>query len=297
MIPPYPEFIPLSLDDRTVLGGYLESYPQLASEYSFTNLFAWRHAGQYHLTRFQQGFLIRKTSHGVTSFLQPLVPDDALTAVHVCMDYLHSQGAPALLERVGENFFAMLPTNLPGIIVEEERDQFDYLYRCDELITLLGERFHAKKNLIAQFQRKYTYRFLPMTPELATRCQYFAHEWCIERRCEETEGLAQENCAVMQMLHHFSALQLQGGVLEVDGKLVAFTLAEQLNPQSLVIHVEKAKTGMTGVYQMINWEFLRHFAGDTPYVNREQDLGAPGLRKAKLSYNPTRLIKKYRLRR
>ena len=199
------------------------------------------------------------------------------------------------MERVGEDFLARLPAAHPEFTIEEDRDNFDYLYRVTELSDLAGTQFHDKKNLLNQFQSKYHYTFAPLTPELLEECLRFQHEWCEEKRCELIEGLCQENCAVQTMLRHFVPLALLGGALLVDEQLAAFTLAEPLNPETLVIHVEKARSGITGIYQAINREFLRHQTQAFSFVNREQDLGIEGLRKAKLSYNPLRLIRKYRI--
>lgn len=162
-----------------------------------------------------------------------------------------------------------------------------------ELIALPGQKYHDKKNLIRQLDKAADWRYRPMTPELIERTLPFQHDWCQERNCAENEGLLREHCATFRMLTNFTALGLRGGVIEVDGRLAAITLGEPLNADTWVVHIEKAMGGLPGLYQAINREFLRDAAADFPFVNREQDLGIPGLRKAKLSYNPVRLIKKY----
>lgn len=296
IIAKFPEFAPLRLDDRAPLTQFLRRSPPLASEYTFANLFAWRFANNYHLAQYGSGFLIRKQTPAGMTFLQPLVSDARREAVRDCLAYLEANSATPVIERVGEDFLADLGPG-DGWTAQEDRDQFDYLYTVDELIGLPGERYHDKKNLLAQFQRKYTAHYRPFTVDRAPACIDFAHAWCRERRCMESAGLLQESCAVVQMLMHVRELELCGGVLEIDNAIAAFTLAERLNPDTLVIHAEKAAAGFTGIYQAIHWEFLRHQDEAYAYVNREQDLGIPNLRQAKLSYNPTRLIKKYRITR
>ena len=288
------EFAPLDLSARDSLTAYLRQHPPLASEYTFSNLFAWQPINQYAIARYGEGFLIRKSSHGELSLLQPLVPKNGLASIKDGLAFLAGQTAVPAIERVGEDIIAGLPDD-PTVIITEDRDQFDYLYDAQELIDLPGERFHDKKNLLAQFRTKYNAKYLPLTPALAKECVTFAHQWCIERNCERAEGLARENCAVVRMLAHFAELHLLGGALTIDDQLIAFTLAEPLTSDTLVIHVEKADNHLTGAYQAINHEFLIHQTVAFRYVNREQDLGVKGLRKAKLSYNPVRLIKKYRI--
>ena len=294
MIASFPNFTPLSLEHQPVLVDWFRLHPPSASEYTFSNLFGWRNAAGYELASFADGWLIRKSQQGGFAFLQPLVSSAPGEAVLACFDNLRAHGHAPRIERVEAAFAARLGSD-PAWRISEDRDQFDYLYAGDDLRDLPGERFHDKKNLVAQFHRKYRARFLPMSAEIARACIEFAHEWCEDRRCRQFPGLREENCAVIQMLTHFSALGLLGGVLEIDGKLVACTLAEMLNPQTLVIHAEKAKVGLTGVYQVINQTFLQQCAPEVRYINREQDLGVEGLRKAKLSYNPVELVKKYRV--
>lgn len=294
-IPTFPDFKPIELDDKPEVDAYLRQYPPLASEYTFSNLFAWQQAYHYRLARYGEGLLILKeTAHGM-AFMQPLVPGDAREAVRVCLDYLREKTPQPLLERVGEDFITHLPADCPEMTVQEDRDNFDYLYSTAELIALAGEKYHDKKNLLNQFVKKYHYQYVPLTEAMAREALQFQHDWCVERRCEVIEGLNHENCAAQLMLNYYCRLGLMGGALTIDGHLAAYTLAEPLNPTTLVIHVEKGQTGLTGVYQAINWEFLRHAAEGYTCVNREQDLGIDGLRKTKLSYNPAGLVKKYRI--
>lgn len=294
MIAQFPEFTQLTLEHRPLLQNWNREHPPLASEYSFSNLFGWRNACNYALASFGSGLLIRKEDHGKQSFLQPLVTESPAIAVKACLEYLQAAGKSGSIERVAEDFIQSLGNDQTWQVYED-RDQFDYIYLAEELRSLTGERFHDKKNLLNQFQRKYQAKYLPVTADLAHRCIEFAHEWCSDRRCQQYPGLREENCAVIQMLRHFSELELIGGALEIDGKLTAFTIGEMLNSQTMVIHAEKAKQGVTGVYQAINQQFLLAQDRKIKYVNREQDLGIPGLRKAKLSYNPIELLKKFHI--
>lgn len=294
MIPQFPQFTPIALEQKAAFDTVLAQCSLLASEYTFTNLYAWGSVYDYQVARFGDGLLVRKGPAAKRAFLQPLVPGDGTAAVAACFDYLQQAGATTPhLERVGEDFVARTRWDVLSATMREDRANFDYVYSVPELIELRGEKYHDKKNLINQFTSHFDYHYLPMTPEVVERSLRFQHEWCADRECEKDTGLAQEQCAVHRMLCHFSALKLSGGFIEVEGRLVALTFGERLNEETLVVHVEKAKSGMPGLYQAINWEFLRHVGAAFPYVNREQDLGLPGLRKAKQSYNPVRLIKKY----
>ncbi len=294
-IPTFPDFTPIALEHRVPLEAYLDAHPPQCSEYTFTNLFAWRDTTRCQVARHGEGFLLRKEGdHGPACFA-PLVPGDTTAALHDAAAYLHGLGVAPRIERVGEDVLARADLTAAGLQATEDRDDFDYVYRVDELTALAGEKFHDKKNLINQFTKRFPYTYRPLTPELAGLGLLFGHQWCAERECEKSPGLMREQCAVYQMLTQFSALRTTGGVIEVDGKIVALTLGEALTPDTLVVHVEKARNGFPGLYQTIHWEYLRHADAAFTYVNREQDLGIPGLRKAKLSYNPVALVKKYLL--
>lgn len=295
MIPLFPDFVPIALEHKAEVDTLLARLQPQASEYTFTNLFAWAATIDYRLARYGDGLLIRKGEGEHCGFLQPLVPGDGGTAVSACLDFLAQAGAEPRIVRVGEDFLAR--TTLRDATAREDRDNFDYVYSVPELTELRGDQYHDKKNLLNQFLSHNTYRYITLSQEMADRSVRFQHDWCAERECEKHESLSREDCATHRMLCHFGALHLLGGAIEIDGQIVALTLGEALNADTFVIHIEKAKAGITGLYQAINREFLAHAATAYPFVNREQDLGVPGLRKAKLSYNPVRMEQKYLVER
>ncbi len=120
-----------------------------------------------------------------------------------------------------------------------------------------------------------------------------AEKWCKIRRCEDDMNLLSESEAVRESLVNFPVLKIDGGVILIDGKVEAFTLGELLNDQTAVVHIEKANPENPGLYAMINQQFCENRWRDLLYINREQDLGEPGLRKAKLSYYPDHFVESF----
>jgi len=170
------------------------------------------------------------------------------------------------------------------------------VYSVSELIDLKGNRFHKKKNLLNQFIKKYEYTYVSFEPQLIGQAMAMQADWCTWRDCESSEVLSAENRAVTRVLENWELLNgMLGGAILVDGDMVAYTVAEALTPQSVVIHFEKGDTRYKGVYQAINQMFLANSAQDFLTVNREQDLNDEGLRKSKLSYNPLEFLRKYRV--
>jgi hypothetical protein len=179
---------------------------------------------------------------------------------------------------------------------EEERGHWDYVYSVSDLSDLKGNRFHKKKNLLNQFVKKYEYSYVPFEPQLIDQAKAMQEDWCTWRDCESSEVLSAENRAVYRVLENWEQLNgTLGGAIMVDGTMVAYTVAEALTPQSVVIHFEKGDTQYKGVYQAINQMFIAHSAQNFLTVNREQDLNDEGLRKAKLSYHPVEFLRKYRV--
>ena len=178
--------------------------------------------------------------------------------------------------------------------LEEDRAQWDYVYSVPELIALKGNKFHRKKNLFNQFKKSYTYEYRPMDMECIEETLEMQHEWVEWQELKDSSALTAENQAIERILTSWDSFPgLMGGALHIDGTMVAYTVAEALSKDTVVIHFEKGKPNFRGIYQAINQMFLENQASSFLYVNREQDLDDPGLRKAKLSYNPVEFLKKY----
>lgn len=176
----------------------------------------------------------------------------------------------------------------------EDRDYADYIYLRSDLSTLKGKKFQAKRNHINRFRNTYPdYEYTPITPDRIQECLDLEAEWCKVNNCDQQEGTGNERRALIYALHNFEALGLTGGILHVNGKIVAFTFGMPINHETFGVHVEKADTSIEGAYAMINYEFANRIPEQYIYINREEDLGLEGLRKAKLSYQPVTILEKY----
>ena len=161
------------------------------------------------------------------------------------------------------------------------------------MIELKGNRFHKKKNLLSQFLRAYDFEYKPLTPDCVEDTLELQRQWFSWRDPEESGALLAENEAIVRVLQSWDRMPgLMGGAIRVDGEMIAYTVAEALTPDMLVIHFEKGRPGFKGVYQAINQMFLADAGAQYALVDREQDLGDEGLRKSKMSYNPSDFLKK-----
>ena len=283
----------LSINHQELVDDSLRRNPPEISELTFTNLFIWRHYYKFKVTTNKEFLTILAKPPGMTPFFFPPVGKGDLQGWALdCLEYLEEQGHPTRLGRVPESYLKTF-SSLPRLKAVLDRNNSDYVYRVQDLIRLSGNKYHTLKNHLNRFNKTYSWEYLPLTGELIGECLNLQEEWCRLKQCLESPSLQSEEQAIIEALNHMDRLKYRGGVIRINGKVEAFTLGELLNPETVVIHIEKANPELTGLYPVIQQQFLEHEWNQIPLVNREQDLGLKGLRKAKLSYQPAFMVNKY----
>jgi hypothetical protein len=179
--------------------------------------------------------------------------------------------------------------------IEPSREYFDYVYLSKNLIELPGRKYHSKRNHIKKFQEKYSYSYERFKKEYVSECMEIADKWYQANRSKDDLDILGEMCAIKEILSHFSELNILGGVIKISNKVETFTFGENLNKDTGVVHIEKANPDILGLYQIINQQFAQDVFGSVKFINREEDMGVEGLRKAKNSYYPEFLIEKYKI--
>jgi len=256
----------------------------------------WRNAYNIQWTVEGDFLCVKACWEGETFFLPPFGPEEGLAQVlEKMLDYAQQNNFPFMLQGVEKVMTEWLEKARPGyFLCNAERDNFDYIYLAKDLIELKGRKFHTKKNHVNSFRKKYpNYRYVPLTAEMTEQCIAFMVEWCNERGCVKGDSIDCERNAILEAMHHFTVLGFQGGAIFIDEKMVAFTFGEQNNDDTAVIHVEKGLMDYKGVYGVINQEFCAYYWSHMEYINREEDMGIEGLRKAKQSYHPIKMVEKY----
>jgi hypothetical protein len=287
------EFEPIHLEQQANYLKALAQCSQKSSDYSFSNLFGW--ADEYGLTwAWDENLVWIRQSKPQKRLWAPIGPWETIDWGDVFKRRFESG---TRFMRIPETLSQLWQKNLGDrIVVEEDRDHWDYLYDINEMVELKGNRFHKKKNLLKQFITKYDYRFETFSPAMIEPAMAMQADWCNWRDCESSDVLSAENRSVFKVLMHWNELVgLTGGVIIVEDIIVAYTLAEKMSDESVVVHYEKGCPDFKGVYQAINQMFLESLPQNFKIVNREQDLGEQGLRQAKMSYNPSGFLKKYRV--
>jgi hypothetical protein len=278
---------PVSLEDRQPLQEIFRELQSEVSEFCFANLYLFRAAHHYALSRVEDSLVIFGRGYdGEAYFLPPLDGRRGETTLQLLAEGASLYGADEKF--VSEH---LLPA---GIAVREDRDSFDYLYLREELATLPGKRFHKKKNRINYFTTRHRFSVEQFTPAHLPGARRLLCRWHCFRGADEGSSLSLEAEAAGEALELAGQLGLEGVVVLVEGEVAAFALGERLNRRTAVCHFEKADPFVEGLAQLVNREFSRLLFSDCTYVNREQDLGDAGLRGAKLSYQPVDLVKKFR---
>ncbi len=267
------------------------------SECTFTNLFMWRKWYNIKWCLFMEHLCIQASRNDTTFILPPFGPDLAKVpfVIDKLVEYFASQSTPFVMKGVYEDIVEVLQKERPAMFkFKDDRDNYDYVYLASDLTDLKGRKFHSKKNHVNSFRHSYPgYQYQQLTADLIPTCIDFTIEWCKKRGCDSDVDLEIEKCAVLEALRHFDQLNFTGGIIFIDGQMEAMTFGELLNPEMAVIHVEKANPDIKGLYAAINQDFCRHAWNDVKYINREEDMGIEGLRKAKESYKPVLMVKKY----
>ena len=283
MIAEYPDSTELSLDLRPVLHPKFQALPEGISEFTFANIYLFRHTHHYRLSRLPDELLIISGQDADTPFF--MLPF-GLPEERFLREFFEQYGQ---MKAVSDSQAALLSQK--GYAVVEDRNNFDYLYAREQLVHLSGRKFHKKKNLVNIFIRNNRCQARPLLEEYRNDALEVLEQWKIQ-----LTGLG-DYSAAKEAVEKMWALQLCGGIFYIAGRPVAYCLGEELaQGRCFVIHFEKAiiEEKYTGIYQFINQAFASVLPEKYKIINREQDVGSLGLRQAKESYSPIGFVKKYK---
>ncbi len=282
MIVEYPEFSPLALDQRAQLHPLFQRLPEGMSELTFAGIYLFRDAHQYRIARLEEGLYVIAGKDAEPFFMLPfgLPREDILSGL-----FERYKAMKAVTPAQAEQLSRM------GHRVWEDRDNFDYLYPRDKMADLSGRQLHKKKNLVNFFLRSNACVAQPLLEEYVGDALRVLDRW---RQQQETPG---DYAAAREALENMEYLQLCGGIFYIDEEPVAYTLGEEVaQGRVFAVHFEKAvlEERRKGVYQYVTQAFAAVLPEKYEQINREQDLGDPGLRQAKESYKPSGFVVKFR---
>lgn len=283
-------FKQVELEDKSLMDSYIKQQSSRNCSISFANMFLWQKHYQVEYT-VVENMIVFKTIEENPSFSFPIGGSDVKKSINTLMGYCKEKNIEFKMYGVSEEQFSVIDQLYPGEFqIEYIRDDANYVYETEKLIHLSGKKYHGKKNHINKFMSLYEdWKYEDITAENVEECIQMAFEWRKEN-CDPDEMKSAEFCVTLNSLKKLKELELIGGLIRVSGKVVAITVGEPLTQDTFVVHIEKAFADVPGAYTIINREFLAHNAVDYTYVNREEDTGSEGLRKAKLSYRPIFMV-------
>lgn len=288
------EFKKIELSDKEWVDRLLSLSDYRGAEYNFTNLFIWDVVYKSEIGRFRDFFLLRAGTPGDYYYLYPAGRGDRREVIEELMENASHEDCNLSIIGLSKEAKGELEKMFPGKFrYTAIRDSFDYIYEAEKMMTLSGKKLQPKRNHLNYFVSNYNWTYEDLTPDKVEEVREFSHEWCRRNECKSVDTLALESCAVEKCLNNYGSLNLKGGILRVDGQIVGYTIGEALNSDTIVVHVEKAFQEFRGAYQFINREFIKKIAPGFQYVNREDDIGDEGLRKAKESYYPIFMLEKF----
>ncbi|MGN8832906.1 DUF2156 domain-containing protein [Selenomonas montiformis] len=295
------DFHDLTKQDKPLLDRYFRSRYYENSHFNFTNLFMWRIP--YHVRWCEENGVLYMTCEweGTLMAMQPFGPEEKMQeATDRFLAYFQEIGRPLLFVGLESGYAEFLEQYKGASFdIREDRDNFDYVYLAEKLISLSGRKLHSKKNHLNAFRKMYPQaEYLAITEEIIPACRVELESWYQMRLTDEPDDpfIDWERRAILEVFDDYEYFGLRGGAIRLDGRIIAFTFGEQLNTDSVVVHVEKADPNIRGAYPAINQGYVANNWSAMTYINREEDMGHEGLRKAKDSYKPEKMIRKFNAR-
>ena len=288
------EFKRPELEDKELISSYFAKAPGRSCERTFVNVYLWSRHYKVKFAVIEDALVFRDEGDGF-AFSYPAGKDEAVKkALEALMEYCRERKCPFRLYNVTEEHFAQLCGWFPDRFqIRYDRDAADYVYETEKLATLAGKKLHGKRNHINKFKALYPdWSYESLNDDNVEECFQMALKWRNQNGCDDDAEKNAEMCVTLNSLRLYKELGLRGGVLKIGEKIAAFSVGEPLCSDTFVVHIEKAFPDIEGAYPMINQQFVLHECMDYTYVNREEDTGAEGLRKAKLSYRPVFMVEK-----
>jgi len=280
----------LSLSDREAMQAVTLPSGRRNCNYTFANLVGWQFWYNTEVCVLENAVVLRFTLDGQRAYM--VCTSEALSLELIEALFDDSNGDLTLIGLEDSQVAPLSARQEFSISVEPVRDQYDYIYRRSDLATLRGKHLDAKRNHIHRFRAEHPdFEYRPLTPEFFDECRQLTEIWQARTKFKDASDTIDVEKQVMETIFtNWDALGMTGGSIIVDGRMVAFTYGAAVTTDTLDVCVEKADRHVEGAFAIINQQFAEHLPEQYIYLNREEDMGIPGLRQAKLSYHPEILL-------
>lgn len=290
------DFLPINIDHRDEIIKIISKNEQETSDFSFANLFAWSDKFLSVFAIIENSFFAKTNCCSDKScYMFPIGEMDLKKAVPMLLDDAkernHKFSMIGITQEMWEQINSIFPNKFSYF---PDRNLSEYVYLSENLINLKGSKLQSKRNHINNFKKENPSWYYKRINDKngINECLKMLNSWEVSEKERLSASQYAEYYAVKKMLENYEELFLTVAAIFVDNNIVAFTIGERLNKDTFIVHCEKAYTNIKGTYTIINQQFIENEASNFTYVNREEDLGIEGLRKAKNSYYPIKLIQK-----
>ncbi|MBP7070210.1 MAG: DUF2156 domain-containing protein [Methanothrix sp.] len=292
----FADFKPVSLSDRELFSKQYQSYPQVHSDNTFTNMICWNDYAHYRYA-FRDGCIVlSSTISGLTRYRPPIGPHrpELLAEVLALAAKSQEEHPLVILDPDSKDWIARL---YPDLDFEADRRYYDYVYLALDLAELTGKRYLTIRHQLNKFQKTCQPVVEAIGEQNMDEIRDFLDLWCDWKDCDSDPVLSSEKEAMRRSLDFYQELGLSGIAIRAEGKIGAISLFEGLNQDTALVHFEKGLPDCKGIYRAVNAEAARMLARDYAYINRESDMGVPGIREAKMRYHPHHMVQVHLLKR
>lgn len=288
-------FKKISISDKDWICQLLKKSNFMGAEYSFANNMAWHRLSNSLITRYNDFYTVLMPENDTFMYTFPAGSGDYVDVISQLREYSKIHDKKCSMFGVTKEYLSFFEDNFKGeYSVKYLPDSSDYIYLADDLINLKGKKYHSKRNHLKNMD-SFNWSFDVLSEKDFNDCILLSADMYNKNNAHTDHSAIVEQYAINTFFEYYNQFNLVGGTIRIDGKLVAFTIGERLNSNTMVVHIEKADKSYDGLYALINNQFVKKFcnSNDIKYVNREEDLGIDGIRRAKRSYNPVFQVEKY----
>lgn len=285
------------IEDKQWVDEILKKSASCNCEFCFGNIFIWAEAYQTEIAEYNGFLIMRSFVEGEYAYAFSFSDGNLPAVISAMLDDATKHNQTLRLFGITDDEKYAIEKILPGSFdFVSDRRYFEYVYLSQDLIELDGRKYHQKRNHIAYFKNNYNWSYEKLTADNIDECRRYNKHWEKYNQDRNPDELYAENVAICNAFDNFDLLGFSGGVIRIDGKVIAYTMGEKLNDNTFCTHFEKADGDIRGAYPIVNQQFAENELADYKYINREDDTGSEGLRKAKLSYHPDHMISRYSAR-
>lgn len=291
------DFEPLTIEHKELFDSYMRGHMYMQSETSFANLYMWQHTWNIQIAEESGALYVSFNNPQYSPFLMvPFLKHESESLephMRRAEDYMRDTYGEFCIKCATSRQVEKIRLDCgTRYIFRYDEEDSDYIYHAKALLELAGKKYHGKRNHVNAFLRNNSPEVRDYSSEYRDDCLLLQEQWA-RARTSDVQEADEEYISIMKALDNFHALDLRGIVVLLDSKVAAFTIGEQLNPVTALIHIEKAHADVNGLFPYINQEFVKRYWSGYRYINREEDMGIPGIRQAKQSYHPAFLVDKF----